>query len=148
MQGIFQIIGAITLPSKKKLCAKLKINRSSNLFLITQWSITFILINLSWLMFRADGLMAAINMFKSIFVSSPLSLVNLTYLDFLILGFSLLILWVISYYHEKGYCIRDELSKMLLPIRWAILLLLFSIIVLLGIYGPGYSASAFIYMSF
>ena len=148
MQGIFQIIGAITLPLKKKLCTSLKINRFSGLFWLIQWSITFILINLSWLMFRADGLMAAINMFKSIFVSSPPSLINLAYIDYLILGFSLIILFAVSYYHEKGYCLRDELSKMLLPIRWVILLLLFTVIVLLGIYGPGYSASAFIYMSF
>lgn len=148
MQGVFQIVGAITLPAKEKICAKLKINRSAGLPLFIQHLTTFFLINLSWLVFRANGTIATINMLKSIFTFSSPSNVNLTYLDLIILGISLLLVFTVSYYKEKGYSIRNELSKQILPIRWGIFLLLFAAVVLLGVYGPGYSDSSFIYMSF
>ena len=148
MQGIFQIIGSLTLPIKERVCSKLKINRSKGLPLIIQYVTTFILINLSWLVFRAIGAIASVRMFKSIFTFAPLSLVNLTYLDILIVGVSLLAVFCVSYYKEKGYSMRDELAKQILPIRWVAFLLLFAATVLFGIYGPGYSDSAFIYMNF
>lgn len=148
MQGAFQIIGAVTNPVKEKICAKLKINREIGLPLFIQHFITFILINLSWLVFRANGTIAAIEMFKSIFTFSPQSMVNLTHLDMIILVISLLIVFSVSYYKEKGYSIRNEMAKQILPIRWGIFLLLFIAVVLFGIYGPGYSDSAFIYMNF
>lgn len=148
MQGIFQIIGAITLPVKEKISVRLKVNRESGIPLLIQHLTTFILINLSWLVFRANGTIAAINMFKSIFTFSPMSLVNLTHLDFIILVLSILLVFTVSYYKEKGYSMRCELSKQILPIRWGIFLFLFVAVVIFGIYGPGYSDSSFIYMNF
>ena len=150
MQGFFQIIGAITLPFKEKVCSKLKIDRSKGFPLIIQYFCTFILINLSWLVFRANGLVAAMKMFKSIFTFAPLpyTLPGISYLDIAIIAVSMLVVFVASYYKEKGFSIRDELARLFLPVRWGLLLLLFAVVVLLGIYGPGYSDSAFIYMNF
>lgn len=148
MQGVFQIVGAISLPIKEKLCSILKINRSTGIPLLLQHLFTFILINLSWLVFRANGTVAAINMFKSIFTFQPLALVNLTHIDYIILVVSLLVVFCVSFYREKGLSMRDELSKQILPIRWGIFLLLFAAVVIFGIYGPGYSDSSFIYMDF
>ncbi|MBO5200232.1 MAG: MBOAT family protein [Clostridia bacterium] len=148
MQGLFQIVGAITLPLKKKICDKLMLDRTKGFLLLWQQLITFCLINLSWLVFRANGTTAAIAMFKSIFTLQPVSLVNLTYLDLIIICVSLLIVFFVSYYKEKGFSVRDELSKQVLPVRWSVFLILFAAVVLLGVYGPGYSDSSFIYMNF
>ena len=150
MQGVFQIVGAITLPAKEKICTRLKIDRNTGLPLLLQHITTFFLINLSWLVFRANGTIAAAQMLKSIFTFSalPKPLPAITYLDLIILGISLLLLFSVSYYKEKGLHLRDEIAKQLLPIRWSIFLLLFAAILLFGIYGPGYSDAAFIYMNF
>ena len=148
MQGVFQIVGAITLPVKEKLCSALKISRTTGVPLLLQHIFTFILINLSWFIFRANGTAAAIDMFKSIFTFQSLTMVNLSRIDFIILGISLLVLFFVSYYREKGLSIRDELSKQVLPVRWGIFLILFAAVVIFGVYGPGYSDSSFIYMNF
>lgn len=148
MQGGFQIIGTLSLPWKEYFCSKLKINRETGLVLLMQHLGTFILINLSWLMFRANGTIAALQMFKSIFTFAHPTLVGITLLDVLILVVSLVLVFFVSLFKEKGYAIRDELSKQILPIRWAIYLLLFLLVVVWGVYGPGYSDSAFIYMGF
>jgi D-alanyl-lipoteichoic acid acyltransferase DltB (MBOAT superfamily) len=148
MQGIFQIIGGITLPAKEKICSVLKIRRSNKVSLFVQHVFTFILINLSWLVFRANGTLAAVNMFKSIFTFHPATIIKLTHIDCIILGLSCLVVFCVSYYKEKGLSVRDKLSKHILPIRWGIFLLLFATVVVFGIYGPGYSDSSFIYMGF
>ena len=150
LQAFFQIVGALTLPVKEKICALLKINRSGAVPVFFQRLFTFVLINISWLFFRATGTRAAVSMFQSIFTFEPLPeiLPAFTYLDMIILGVSVVILFAVSFYREKGLSVRDELSKTILPIRWGILLLLFAAIVIFGLYGPGFSESAFIYMNF
>ncbi|MBR6676704.1 MAG: hypothetical protein IKL24_05165 [Clostridia bacterium] len=89
-------------------------------------------------------------MFKSIFTFAPLPKVlpGIAYLDLVIVAVSLVLLFATSWYREKGHSIRDELAATILPIRWGIFLLTLAAVVLLGIYGPGYSDSAFIYMNF
>ena len=150
LQGIFQIIGAVTLPFKEKACGKLKINRKSSCYIFLQQIVTFVLVNISWLFFRANGTIAAAKMFISaVDFSQPLSqLPGIDYWDILILAVSLLSLFFVSYYKEKGVGIRDKISQTVLPVRWLIYLTIFAIIVIFGVYGPGYSSSAFIYMNF
>ena len=44
--------------------------------------------------------------------------------------------------------IRDRVATLKLPVRWAVWYGLLAGILILGIYGPGYSASSFAYMNF
>ncbi len=150
MQGVFQIAGALTLPFKEKLSVRFKIDRSKGFSLLMQRLITFVLINLSWLVFRAKSTKAALSMLGSIFTFAPIgnSLPQLTIPDLIILAVALTIMFVTSYYKEKGHCIRDILAKTYLPLRWCIFLLGFAIVLIFGIYGPGYSDASFIYMNF
>ena len=150
MQGVFQIVGALTLPFKEKICNKLKIDRNYGIPLFLQWVATFGLINLSWLMFRASNVKAAVSMFMSIFAFTPITggLPQLKAADLVIIVISLLIILVVSCYREKGVCVRDKLAKMYLPVRWLVFLFLFTAVLIFGIYGPGFSDAAFIYMNF
>ena len=56
LHGVYQIIGAITYPWRMKLYQKLKINTKSAVFAWGQRVITFILVCLSWLLFRANSI--------------------------------------------------------------------------------------------
>lgn len=152
LQAIFQIIGATTLSFKEKVYEKLGINRSSRFAVLLQRIATFGLINVSWLFFRANGTVEAVKMLTSILRTSMmqngLPIVAISYADFGILILSTLLLFVVSHYKEKGYSIRDVISQTILPVRWGIFLLAFVAVVIFGVYGPGYSDSAFIYMNF
>lgn len=150
MQAFFQIVGAVTLDFRKNLCKALNINRESKGFKAYQWLITFVMINLSWLVFRADGTMVAVNMVKSIFASSGTAELfpAISKGDVLVLAIATLVLAVIGYYREKGYSIRNAVASRPLAVRWCAYYGLFLIVLILGVYGPGYSDSAFIYMNF
>ena len=49
---------------------------------------------------------------------------------------------------EKGVKIREALDEKPVLLRWAVYLLGFAAVLIFGIYGPGYDASAFIYRGF
>ena len=56
LHGVYQIIGGITKPWRMKLYEKLKINTDSAAFAWGQRTVTFILVALSWLLFRANAI--------------------------------------------------------------------------------------------
>ena len=60
---------------------------------------------------------------------------------------SLLILYGVSLLQQKG-SVRDRIAEKSLPVRWIIWYALLFYVILLGCYGPGYSASEFIYQGF
>ncbi len=150
LQAFYQIVGALTLKPKKKLCELLHINRESVIFKNYQRLVTFILVNVSWVIFRATGTTAAINILKNaiVFNSGYEVLPEISFFDAVVLVAAIAVLFFVSYYQNKGCHIRDEISKTATPVRWTIFLLAFVVILILGIYGPGYSSASFIYMNF
>ncbi len=116
---------------------------------------TFFLVCIGDLFFRAATLKDAFAMLhKAICVWNPnvfwdgsLLKLGLDGIEFSVMVLTLLLLWVVSMAGRKGP-VRDRIAKWPLPLRWAIWYgLLFSVI-LLGYYGPGYSAAEFIYQGF
>ncbi|MBE6611891.1 MAG: MBOAT family protein [Ruminococcaceae bacterium] len=55
LHGSYQIIGGLTLPLRKKLTDKLKIDRDSPGFGIYQRIVTFVLVTFAWIFFRANS---------------------------------------------------------------------------------------------
>jgi hypothetical protein len=61
--------------------------------------------------------------------------------------FAIAVLWAVEVLQSKG-SVREKMSRMNGPIKWIIYATLFLSIILLGIYGPGYSISGFAYARF
>lgn len=150
LQAVFQIIGALTLPAKKMLCIRFGIDREGRGYRLAQYLFTFVLINISWLFFRADSTRDALQMFAGIFRILPLpeSIPGFGLWDVLCLLGASTVLFMISFFREKGIRIRQTIAQLPLFIRWTIYWLALTFVLLLGIYGPGYSDNAFIYMNF
>ena len=67
--------------------------------------------------------------------------------DWIILLAGLAILLIMSIINERQDY-RDVLAKRNLVVRWAILYAMIFMVIILGSYGPGYSAAEFIYQGF
>ena len=65
-----------------------------------------------------------------------------------VLFLAIIILATVSILQENGMHIRDTLNKQNLAFKWFILIALFVIVLIFGKYGPGYSASSFIYQAY
>ena len=68
--------------------------------------------------------------------------------NFLLSIVCLLLLWFVSWREERGVRMRERLAESNLVFRWIIYYALFFAILIFGIYGPGYDASAFVYMNY
>lgn len=117
---------------------------------------TFFLVNLGFVFFRADRLWDALHILRAsvqvwnlkVLFSSELFALGLDWIEFVIAVVSLLILLVVSWFKNRGVLIREKIAEKKLPIRWAIWYALLFYTILLGYYGPGYSAAEFIYQGF
>lgn len=154
LHGAYQVVGDLLKKPRQALRSRLGINEQLFSHRLFQKVITFILITAAWTFFRADSVTTALNMFRSLLDFNPFALKNgallklgITSADWTILLFSIFVLWVVSFLQER-MSIRKTIAD---ENRW-FRYLLFAIgilsIFLFGIYGPGYSASQFIYMQF
>lgn len=141
------------------LCArgmdKLHINPKSRGVEAVRVLRTFLLVCIGDLFFRADSVGAALAMLKSAVTTwNPVVLWNgslaglgLDVIELGIAGVSLLLLLLVSILEQKG-SVRERIAGLALPVRWIIWYALLFYVILLGCYGPEYSAAEFIYQGF
>ena len=73
---------------------------------------------------------------------------NKNKLRIIVLLFFFALLLVIGILQESGMKIRETLAKQNLIFRWGLIIALLVGVMIFGIYGPEYDASAFIYGRF
>lgn len=153
--GTIIVLSLLLEPYFSKAIKALHINTQSKLwkgFCIIR---TFFIVVCGRVFPRAASFSVAVTMFFSMFkfnhgvpFSETILSLGLTDVDFLIIIVACIVWFVVSYIEETRGQLRDVLDTKPLALRWAILLLCFAAVVALGIYGPGYDASAFIYRGF
>ena len=151
------MLGKIFEPLGEKIIKTLKIK--TDVFSYKLWQIlrTTGFVCIGMLIFRADNLKVAFNMFKSIFRVNHLERIfnreafllgGLKVQDIIILVVSSLIMLYISIKQEKGIKIRETFAKQNMLFRWIILYGIMISIIIFGIYGEGYNVQSFIYGGF
>ena len=153
---VIMLLGMLLEPLGDKIVKWFKINRKT--FGYSLWQILrtsgFVLIGM--LIFRAKRFKIAVEMFKSMFTIRNLEMIfngklysiGLKPADFVVLVIGILLMFVVSIYQEKGYKIREKIEKQNIVFRWVLYYGCLIAIIVLGIYGPGYNASDFIYGQF
>lgn len=153
------VSGQMLEPLFKKLIRVFDVNVSCFSFRLFQTIRTFFLVCVGFVFFRADSAGEALRMLRetahcNIWILSDGSLLNLG-LDIknltagiCSLGILLLVSLLQQRFHREGKTVRSVLAEQNLVFRWLIYYGLFFSIVVLGFYGPGYDASAFIYQGF
>ena len=155
MQGGYQVAGEILQPVRKKVRNVLKIDENSGFYVLWQRACTFVLITVSWVIFRSASLRAGLSMLKRIVTDiTPWVLFDGTLYEFgiearsfIALILCIVLVMVIEHFQEKGN-IREMLSQQHIIVRWSIYLGAIALVAVLGVYGPGYSATQFLYGQF
>ena len=153
---IIMVIGMLFEPLGNKILNKLKINKEAFSYKLFQMIRTTIIVIIGMLIFRSSSLRMAWKMFKNIFTIKNIELlfngklfnIGFDYFDFNILVIGTIIILIVGILQEKGYNIREKISKQNLPFRWILYYTIIFAIILFGIYGYGYVASDFIYGQF
>lgn len=156
LNGLYQVIGDILKPIRQKIINFLKIDMQLFCNKVLKIIFTFILINFSWIFFRANNINVAINIVKSIlFAKNPWilfdgSLYNcgLDQKDFRVLIIGLVVLLIADICKYKKISISKFIEKQSLWFRWIVYISFIISIITFGIWGSTYNAQGFIYFQF
>lgn len=156
INGLYQVAGGITKPFRRRIQQKTGARTNTLSWRIGQVLTTFVLIDLSWIFFRANSLGDAMHLLSSlfrgwntnIFFDGSLLKLGLDQTEWLVLLGALLILLAVSLMQEKGVSVLEAVKRQQLWFRWLIYLAAIFVVLLTGIYGPGFAASSFIYFQF
>lgn len=153
---IIMLLGMLFEPLGNKILKLLKINKETFSYRLWQILRTTGIVLIGMLIFRSHSLQDAWIMFTRIFTFKDIGMlfngtlfeIGFKAADFIVLVVSTIIIFVVGLMQEKGYHIRDVISKQNLPFRWCLYYGIIFSILILGIYGAGYAASDFIYGQF
>lgn len=155
MHGAFQIVGAVTKKFRMICVEKSHVCQDSVGWRFLQQLTTFTLVTIAWIFFRAANIENAIGVIHNIFIGfsaatlwdQSLYTLGVERQEFWVVVLCILLVCKVSKYREQGNFI-ERFEKQPLPLRWCCYYGILAMILVFGIYGPGYNASSFIYAGF
>lgn len=155
LHWFYIVSGELLTPFFNRFMESCHINPQSKWMDLFRMVRTFLLVCIGLVFFRADSVAVAVKMlWKAVSVWNVGALLDgsvftlgLDFIEFTIAVVSLLILLAVSWLQQKGP-VRERIAAKKLPVRWVIWYALLFYTILLGYYGPGYSAAEFIYQGF
>lgn len=156
LNGLYQIIGEVLMPVRKKVGALLKVNEQSFSHHLLKGLVTFVLVDFSWIFFRANNVQQAFVIIQSmvtkynpwVLVSGGLYRCGLDQKNFNLMLFALVILGITDFCKKRNVVIRQFLMKQDQWFRWCVFALSIFFVLVFGIWGPAYDAQNFIYFQF
>lgn len=156
LNGLYQIAGEVLQPVRDRTVALLGLNRDSLGHKVMKATWTFLLVDFSWIFFRANRFMEALQIIKLMFtVKNPwiffddsLYKCGLDSKNFCLMLVCLCVLLFADYCKRKGIRIREVIVRQDYWFRWIFIAAAVWFIVTFGIWGPGYQEANFIYFQF
>ncbi len=152
----FILLGNIVAPAVKWLHRKCHINPEWFGYRVFQIIRTGILVVIGEMFFHASTLQAGFAMLRQMVTNFRFATLNgdllkqmgVDWKDMGIVLVTILIIFAISVWNEKGVIVREALAKKPVVVRWAVLYALILFIVIFGAYGAGYIPVDPIYANF
>ena len=156
MHAVYQILGQCTADMRSEVKELIGVEEGSLSERIYQTLITFNLVTLAWIIFRAGDLESGINYILNMFSQANIwvlfdgSLYNfgLSQNYFVFLVAHICILFALELRCSKQEDVVQGLTRQHVFIRWAVYWALIFDILLFGVYGSGYDPSSFLYGGF
>lgn len=155
LNGFYQVAGDLTKTTREHFCRFFDLNTSSLGHRCVRALITFVLIDLSWVFFRAESVSAAFHILRSMvyihpgnFVDGSLFCFGLDRPNMTLLFLSLTILILADIMKHRKVCLREVIIRQDGWCQALIIGLSAAAILLFGVWGPQYNAASFIYFQF
>ena len=155
LHWMYIVLEELWAPGFIRLLQKMHINPQSRGVDVFRILRTFFLVNIGFVFFRADSVRTAWYMLvngvriinvQALFDGSMLYL-GLDLIEWIIVIVSIGMLFIVSILQQEK-SIRERIAGKNIVVRWILLYALLFYVILLGYYGPGYSAAEFIYQGF
>lgn len=156
VNGLYQIVGEMLMPVRKKAVALLNLNPDSIGYKAIQIVNTFCFVDFAWIFFRAKSVRQAVEIIRSmLFVKNPWILLDgslyqcgLDSKNFWLMMIGIAILLYADIWKQKGTEIRKVITAQDYWCRWLVMIFSICFILVFGVWGSGYNAAGFIYFQF
>lgn len=156
LNGIYQIIGELLKPVREKVTALLDLNPKTICYRVFQMIITFVLVDVSWVFFRASGVKEGFAILQSIardhniwiLFDGSLYKCGLDIKNYNLMLLSIALLLIVDIFNHRGIKIRNIIIRQDWIARSFIIAIAICAILLFGIWGSSYDAANFIYFQF
>lgn len=156
LNGLYQIVGELLRPVREGVKKVFRVKKDAASSRLLSMLITFLLVDFTWIFFRADNLSAAVGVIRQLFSGFNLSVLfdgslysmGLSQIDFTIGILAIIVLLAVDILHERDFRIRSWILSQGIWLRWTIYMAAIFSILLFGFYGPNYDAAQFIYFQF
>lgn len=157
IHGMYQVIGEILSPIRKRAIELLKINTECFSFKLGQVFVTFVMTVFAWIFFRADTIKDAFMYISRIFTrtniwnlfNASIYTLGLDRIEMNVLLLSLMVLLLVDLVRYKKQIMIDSfMLEQNLWFRWICLIGFIIFIVIFGEYGSAFDAQQFIYFQF
>lgn len=155
LHGIYQVAGYLLKPVRNALVRFFKIDRRSFSHRVLQTGATFLLVSFAWIFFRAESFGQAaqiIRCMKGVTLwqlgDGSLLKLGLDTMNWVLLAAGLIFLFVRDRCVRRGISLRVQIERQGIWLRWILYIGAVLLILVCGIWGPGYDASTFIYSQF
>ncbi|MBK5211931.1 MAG: MBOAT family protein [Coriobacteriia bacterium] len=156
LNGSYQILGGWLKPFNDWTVKTLHVNRDSFAHKLFQTVLTFVLITVAWVFFRANSIADALYILPRMFMPTVWIFTNgsmisqgLGYSELVVALISSVLVWVIDYLKtERSVNITAWLFTKRLLFRWTVYYGLILVVLIFGHYGGTYNAANFVYFKF
>lgn len=156
LHGAMRVIGELTQKLRNKVLVLLKVRTEALSFKALRMLLTFGLVTVAWVFFRAQSLGQALDVVGSMFsqwnpwvlFDGSLLTIGLDGKDWNVLLAALLFLLVIECFRYRKVALKEIFAKQNLLFQMLVFYLGIMAVVVFGIYGPNYNAAQFIYFQF
>lgn len=157
LHGLYQVVGDILKPVKKKVNEALNVNTEAFSFKFGRIITTFALTAFAWIFFKAGSIGQAFSYIRVLFTKwnpwvlfdSSLYVYGLDRPEAMILLWAIIALFVVDVIrYTKGLNIGEFLVQQNLWFRWIVLIVLIVCCLVFGEYGINFDSSQFIYFQF
>lgn len=135
----------------------LKIRTESFFFRLFQMGRTFVIVLIGYIFDIAPSFRAAMEMFAAMIARqnirgamADISVFDLTKKDYLVLILGVIVMFFVSLIQEKNpdTTLRQLLDRKPFILRYLLILVAIMVLLVFGIYGPGFNPAEFVYMQF
>lgn len=151
------MLSTLLEPAFEQMTAKLRINVKTLGFRVFQMLRTFVVVLIGYVFDVAPTFMSSMRTFWLMITNQNLAMgmqeiggLGLTKLDYLLLAFCTFFLFAVSLIQEKHkeVSLREMLDRKPFIVRYCVLFVGILVLLVFGIYGPGYDPAEFVYMQF
>lgn len=156
LNGVYQVVGDLLKPLRQKIIRAFGLHQDSLAHRMLRMVITYLLICISWVLFRSNGLRASVDIFQSIaqggnlhvLFDGSLYALGLTQKDFAVLLISVVILLAADIFKYRGIALRDTILRQDAWARCLVVALGAVLVLLFGMWGASHTAASFLYFQF